>query len=169
MPDVAEIADTLERTPAALRLLLEPFDDDVLSAAPEAGEWSAKEVVVHLITCDGGAFRYRIEALIDGADEVPGFSAGAALDARRPIDAPMTDLLDELAAVRAESVTFVRSLDDGELAASAPYRDHGTFAARDFLLEWPFHDQDHIRQILDAVQRHYLPEMGDAMRTALTT
>lgn len=169
MPDLDEIAATLERTPAALRLLLEPFDDAVVSAAPEPGEWSAKEVVVHLITCDGGAFRDRVEALIAGAESVPGFAAAAALDARRPIDAPMDELLREFAAVRADSVAFVRSLDDGALDASAPYRDHGTFSARDFLLEWPFHDQDHIRQILDAVQRHYLPAMGDAMRTALTS
>lgn len=169
MPDIAEIADTLERTPSALRLLLEPFGDDVVSAAPEPGEWSAKEVVVHLITCDGGAFRDRIEALVAGADEVPGFDAAGALEARRPVDVPMGELLDELAAVRAGSVAFVRSLDDAALDAAAPFREHGRFAARDFLLEWPFHDQDHIRQILDAVQRHYLPAMGDAMRTALTT
>ena len=61
----------------------------------------------------------------------------------------------------------MRSLEPARLSATAPYGDHGTFAAADFMLEWPFHDQDHIRQILDAVQRHYLPHMTDTMRTAL--
>ncbi|MFW2333503.1 DinB family protein [Ilumatobacter sp.] len=168
MIDLDEIAATLESLPSALRTLLAPYDDTTLRARPEPGEWCVLEVVAHLITCDRGAFRDRIEAIAGGVAEVPGFDAGAALDARDPMHATIGELLDELTAVRSESVAFVRSLEPTALTATAPFRDHGTFAASDFLLEWPYHDQDHIRQILDAVQRHYLPHMTAAMRTALT-
>lgn len=167
MIDLDEIAATLESLPTALRTLLAPYDADTLAARPEPGEWCVLEVVGHLITCDRGAFRDRIETIAAGAAEVPRFDAGAALDARAPMNASIDELLDELAAVRADSVEFVRSLSPAALTATAPYGDHGTFAAADFVLEWPYHDQDHIRQILDAVQRHYLPHMTDTMRTAL--
>lgn len=168
MIDVEEIAATLESLPGALRTLLAPHDHATLTARPEPGEWCVLEVLGHLITCDGGAFRDRIEAISGGAAAVPSFDAGAALVARDPMNSNRDELLDELANVRAASVEFVRSLDPDALSATAPYGDHGSFAASDFLLEWPYHDQDHIRQILDAIQRHYLPHMTDTMRTALT-
>lgn len=167
MIDLDEIAATLESLPAVLRTLLAPYDHATVTARPAPGEWCVLEVVGHLITCDGGAFRDRIDAIAGGATEVPGFDAGAALAARDPMNATLDELLDELTAVRAGSVDFVRALDPECLSSTAPYGEHGTFAAADFVLEWPFHDQDHIRQILDAVQRHYLPHMTDTMRTAL--
>lgn len=149
-------------------MLLAPFDEATLTARPAPGEWCVLEVVGHLITCDPGAFRDRVEAIIMGTDQVPAFDAGRALDELDPMSATIGDLLDELATARARSVEFVRSLSPDAVSATAPYGDHGEFAASDFLLEWPYHDQDHIRQILDAVQRHYLPHMTDTMRTALT-
>jgi len=166
MIDLDEIADTLESLPPALRMLLAPFDAETLTARPEPGEWCVLEVVAHVITCERGAFRDRIEAIAGGASQVPHFDAGAALEARDPMNATIDELLDELAVARAESVAFVRALTPARLTATAPYGAHGTFAASDFLLEWPYHDQDHIGQILDAVQRHYLPHMTDTMRTA---
>jgi hypothetical protein len=168
MVELDEIADTLELLPSVLRTLLAPYDRETLTARPAPGEWCALEVIGHLITCDGGAFRDRITAITGGADAVPPFDAAAALTERDPMGSPLDELLDDLADVRSTSVAFVRSLDAADLGASAPYGEHGTFAASDFLLEWPYHDQDHIRQILDAVQRHYLPDMTVTMRSALT-
>lgn len=167
MIDLDEIATTLESLPVALRTLLSPYDEATLRARPAQGEWCVLEVLGHLITCDAGAFRDRIEAIAGGAAEVPPFDAGSALTARDPMNSSCDELLAELASVRATSVEFVRSLDAESLTATAPYGDHGRFAASDFVLEWPYHDQDHIRQILDAVQRHYLPYMTDTMRSAL--
>ncbi len=168
MIDLDEIAATLDTLPNTLRVLLAPFDDATLTARPEPGEWCVLEVVGHLITCDTGAFSERVEAIVAGADQVPSFDAGRALDDLDPMNSTIGDLLDELTTVRARSVDFVRSLTPDAITATAPYGAHGVFAASDFLLEWPYHDQDHIRQILDAVQRHYLPHMTDTMRTALT-
>ena len=167
MIDLDEIAATLASLPSALRVLLEPYGSETLTARPAPGEWCVIEVVGHLITCDQGAFRDRIGAIAGGAAAVPPFDAGAALVARDPMNATLDELLDELASVRATSVDFIRSLEPESLSATAPYGEHGTFAAADFVLEWPYHDQDHIRQILDAVQQHYLPQMTDTMRSAL--
>lgn len=168
MVDIDEIAATLELLPGALRTLLAPYDHAVVSARPEPGEWCVLEVVGHLVTCDTGAFRDRIDGLVNGASEVPAFDAGAALVELDPMNSTLGELLDQLEVVRAESVAFVRSLAVDSLSAAAPFRGEGMLAASDFLLEWPYHDQDHIRQILDAVQRHYLVHMGATMRSALT-
>lgn len=167
MIDPDEIAETLASLPSMLRTLLAPFDDATLRARPAPGEWCALEVIGHLITCDTGAFRDRVEAIAGGAGEVPAFDGGASLLARDPMASSVDELLDQFSAVRARSVEFVRSLSADQLTTTAPYRDHGTFAAFDFVLEWPYHDQEHVGQILDALQLQYLPHMTDTMRTAL--
>ena len=98
MLDLDEIATTLDTLPNALRVLLAPFDEATLTARPAPGEWCVLEVVGHLITCDTGAFRDRVETIIAGADQVPAFDAGRALDELDPMNSTIGDLLDELAA-----------------------------------------------------------------------
>ena len=54
--------------------------------------------------------------------------------------------------------------DDGRFS----YPGFGTFAAGDFVFEWPFHDHKHLQQILAITKAAYLPSMTDTMRNALT-
>ena len=79
MIDIDEIAATLELLPSVVRTLLAPYDDAVLSAPPEPGEWCVRDVVGHLITCDTGAFRGRIEA------------DGSHIEVEAPVEAPSSD------------------------------------------------------------------------------
>ena len=37
----------------------------------------------------------------------------------------------------------------------------------DFVYEWPFHDHEHLQQILDILKQRYLPLMTETMRVAL--
>jgi hypothetical protein len=167
MIDVDEIAATLATTPRVVRSIVAPFDDPALLARPAAGEWCVHEIVAHLITCDVGAFRDRIASLVSGSNRVAGFDAAAALAARDVTSRPLEPLLDEFESVRASSVDFVLGLRPDDLSASGEYSTHGTFTAGDFVLEWPYHDQDHIQQILANLQHRYLADMSDTMRSAL--
>ncbi len=163
-----EIAATLDTLPTVLSALLAPIDPETLRARPEPGEWSVLEVIGHLIATDQGAFRERIGAIIDGEPEILGFDPWAAINERDFAALSLDSLLAELAAERATSVAFLRSLDPAHLTSTAMYPGHGTFAAGDFALEWPFHDQEHLGQILANLQLRYLPDMTSTMRSALT-
>jgi hypothetical protein len=162
-----EIAATLDTLPAVVRTLLDPFDAKTLRTRPEPGEWSVLEVIGHLIATDDGAFRGRIEAIVDGEPEIAGFDPWAAINERDFASMSLEPLLAELAAERATSVAFLRSLDPTKLALTAGYPGFGTFTANDFVLEWPFHDQEHLRQILANLKLRYLPGMSPGMRSAL--
>ncbi|MGY9081946.1 MAG: hypothetical protein ACKVK3_05040 [Acidimicrobiales bacterium] len=72
----------------------------------------------------------------------------------------------EMLAMHAKA-TLLRDLSLVDLAKSASY-DGRRFEANDFVHEWPFHDQDHLQQILGALKRTYLPHMSPTMRDALT-
>ncbi|MEM7325412.1 MAG: DinB family protein [Actinomycetota bacterium] len=166
MKPLSEIADTIESTPAVLRSLLSPLDPEMLRRRPEPGEWCALEVIGHLIVTDGAAFRDRIAAIIAGEPEIRGFNPSLELTGRDFAQASLDELLGELTDGRAEAAAFVRSLDPADLERTAAYR--GTiFRAGDFVHEWPFHDQDHLQQILAAVKPGYLPHMSAAMQQAL--
>lgn len=168
MIELDDISATLASLPDVLGALLAPIDPEVLRSRPEPGEWSVHEIIGHLIATDAEAFRGRIEAILAGEPEIAGFAPWAAIDARAFADESLDTLLDELNDVRTRSVEFVRSLDPESLSSTATHSDDRVFAVRDFVLEWPFHDQEHLQQILANLQGHYLPHMSATMRTALT-
>ncbi len=167
MLDIQEVADTIGSLPKVLRALLEPIDPAALSARPEPGEWCVLEVIGHLIACDQGAFRGRIAGIIAGEPEIAGFDAWAAINKRDFAGESLNALLAELTAERETSSAFLLSLDPSDLAKTAS-NPAGKFAAGDFVHEWPFHDQDHLRQILEALKQSYLPHMTATMREALS-
>ena len=168
MTTPADVATTLEAFPVVLRTLLEPLDPASLIVRPEPGEWSVHEVIGHLIATDAGAFEERIQGILDGNPEIPGFSPWAAINERDFNAVALPDLLAEFDLSRARVVPFVAALDADQLTLTADYPAFGTFSAGDFVYEWPFHDHEHLQQILATTKAAYLPPMGDAMRTALT-
>lgn len=168
MIELDEIADTLDTLPTMLRVLLAPIEPEALRSRPEPGEWSVMEVIGHLIATDDGAFRGRIEAIIAGEPEIAGFDPWAAINERDFGTESLDSLIEELADERARSVVFLRSIDPDLLTLTANHANHGSFSAADFALEWPYHDQEHLRQILANLQPQYLPHMSPTMRSALT-
>jgi len=169
MKDLQEIASTIGSLPVVLQALLAPVDQRCLTIRPEPGEWSVLEVIGHLVAADSGGFRYRIQAIADGQPEVAAFDPWAAINARDHAALSLSDLMSELIQERTASVRFVNDLSVADLSKIASYREHGDFAAADFVHEWPFHDQEHIQQILDILKANYLPHMSATMRRALAS
>ncbi len=167
MRPLDEIAATIESMPDVLRALLTPLDESVLRIRPEPGEWCVLEVIGHLIATEGPAFRERVRGIVDGAPQIPGIDVSLDGTGRDFASENLADLLDELAVQRLESAVFLRSLEPDDLDRVADYPPHGAFAAGDFVHEWPFHDQDHLQQILAAIKPSYLPHMSEAMQAAL--
>ncbi|MCB0160206.1 MAG: DinB family protein [Caldilineaceae bacterium] len=167
--DLTQVAAALRSTPHVLRALLLPLDDAAHTWRPEADAWCAKEVIGHLIETDRSAFRDRIELMTGSPDPVlGGLDIHGLVTTRRDVARPVAALLDELAAQRGAMADLVTGLTPADLARTAPYPKHNkVFSVADFVYEWPFHDAAHIKQILDLLQRQYVPHMGPAMRAAV--
>lgn len=166
---VDEIAATIENLPVVLGALLAPIDPAVLTAPPKPGEWSVHEVVGHLITGDGPAFRDRIADIVGGRPEIASFDPRPPVESRDFNGESLSDLLAELAGERERSAAYVRTLTTDELSATSGYGRHGSLAAGDFVHEWPFHDHDHLQQILAVLKAAHLPGMTAQMQQALTS
>ena len=166
MLDLEAIAAGVGSLPTTLAALLAPIDQSQLAIRPEPGEWSCLEVVGHLIVCDGEAFRDRVTSILDGVAEISGFDPWAAINARDYRAEQMDTLIKELTEERRRSVEFILGLGSADLASTASHPS-GQFAASDFLLEWCFHDRDHLQQILENLKQFILPQMTVTMRQAL--
>lgn len=168
MLDLHELSATLLSLPDVLEALLRPIDDTVLRTRPDADEWCPLEVIGHLIACDGEAFRDRIATILDGDAVIPGFRPWDAINARDLRSMSLDELLAELRNERVTSAAFVGALAGRDLTSTGSLAgETREFTAADFLHEWCFHDQDHLKQILDCTKRHYPPHLTDTMRDAL--
>lgn len=138
--------------PAGLRTLLAPVDAATLVLQPEPGEWSGHEAIGHLITGDRPACRDRITGIVAGELEIAPFDPATPMGGRNFNTVDLDVLLDELRAERAQSAAYVRSLEPADLERTSNYASQAgqdrAFAAGDFVNEGPFHDQDHLQQIL---------------------
>ena len=113
--------------------------------------WSPLEILAHLLDEEAEDFRCRAQAAA----------------ARRPIDKPIDPaawvveraynskdparVLRDLAAERARSCEWLRSLDVETLAASIEHPRLGTMRCGDFVAAWRIHDLLHLRQLATAL------------------
>ncbi len=167
MLDVNELADSIEAFPTVLRELLGHATRDALVAKPAPGEWCVLEVIGHLIDCELGAFRGRTVELAEGANEVAGFDPRPGMAARDFAAESLDSLLSELDELRTESAAIVRTLTLEQLTLTGSVRGEPGYAAGDFAHEWPYHDQAHLIQIIEAMKPNYLDHMTSTMRQAL--
>jgi hypothetical protein len=161
---IDQVADLLESSGRTIVSELRAAAD-IATWQPADGEWTATEVVGHLIEADRRGFAGRIRRILetDGVAESGWDQRAVAIergDARRS----GAELADEFQAVRADSVALVRSLRPSDLGRTAVHAAAGPVAIRDLLQEWVFHDRNHLRQLLANVQARVWPAMGNTRR-----
>jgi hypothetical protein len=161
----AEIAWLLSATVAQLRAELAAVPERVLAWHPAPGEWCVKEVVGHLIEAERRGFAGRIHIIL-GADspDLETWDPAAVAAARRDCGKPAARLLEELAALRAESAGLVGRLRDIDLDRAGRHPTVGLLRVGDLLQEWVHHDRNHVRQVLANVQGYVWPAMGNAQK-----
>lgn len=150
-PDLAWLRASLERTPRAVRGLLEGLGDEDARWRPGEGDWSILEVVNHLADEDAEDFPVRLESTLrDPA------AAWAALDPegvareRRYNERVLGESLARFEDGRRAALGRLdRLLDAGEpdLAVAYEHPKLGPIPAGVLLVSWVAHDHLHVKQI----------------------
>lgn len=163
-----QIATILRTTPQTLQHTLAPYDNQIAQWKPTPDDWCINEVLGHLVEADKYAFAARIRLILsEDNPTIPRWSPNKAAKERHDDQKDLHDLLAELTMQRVKSAKFVMNLDMSQLERTGTYPPLGEFKAADFLYEWPYHDFEHIQQILDNLKAHALPLMSETMRSAL--
>ena len=160
-----EVANLLPVTVAALRTEVGSLPERVVGWHPAPDEWCVKDVIGHLIEAERRGFAGRIRIIL-GSDN-PTFERWdppAVARLRGDCTKPVTVLLDELIALRQDSVALVRGLREADLDRGGQHPTVGFLRVRDLLAEWVYHDRNHLRQALANVQTYVWPTMGNAQK-----
>lgn len=143
---IAAQLDALAAFPAQIGQQLRQLSDAQLHFRPAPGEWSALEVLGHMIDV-GALWPGRTRQML--ASENP---ALAAVDAdwvrqRDYHNKQVEFLLQTLAEQRAEYVEFLRSLRPGQLARTGIHPTRGPLSVADGVAALADHDRIHSQQI----------------------
>jgi hypothetical protein len=162
-------------TPAEIVALVRASGDAAVAEAralgdrsnipPAPGEWSAREVLGHLIEADRRGFVGRVRLVV--RDDRPVFETWdqpAVAAARRDQERELEDLVAEFHAVREDGLGFVASLDAAACARVGLHPHVGELSVSDLLHEWVHHDREHLAQMLAVSQSLVWPAMGNAQR-----
>ncbi len=150
------LAALIERTQADWERCLEGMTDaqarfaPVLSGAEgPAGEWSAREVLTHLLVASNGVNRQISQAMAGQPPEWP-FRATGTANAEAESYAAMTldELTRRLIQLFRETKSLVTSLDEsGPLDATFQHPFFGELNIREWIAFQRLHAMDHIQQI----------------------
>lgn len=151
------------QTPAAIRGLVAGLSETAL--AGEGERWGARQVLEHLIDVEGIAFRNRIGRIL--AEERPfirSIDPPARLQKGGYAKRSLPELLDELESLRAESLTWLHSINPSDFVREGEHDRAGIIRAGELIHYWAVHDLVHLRQLTAALQDRLLPHIGNMER-----
>lgn len=145
---------TLAATPAALDALLERLPDELWAWSPAPDEWSLQQVLAHLLHIETAVIPVRVRQMIerDGAALAPGGEPAAT-------QAP-AETLRAWREARQRNLAFLRALTPAQLAQSGEHAEFGRISAREHIVEWAYHDLEHLRQAQATVEARLYPGIG---------
>ena len=159
---MAAAVAVLERTPAALRALLEGLPREWTDADEGPETWSPYVVVGHLIHGERTDWIPRARIILaQGAERrFAPFDRFAQLEESR--GKSLAELLDELAALRAENLATLAGwgLTEAQLGLEGEHPEFGRVTLRELLATWVAHDLGHIAQISRVMAKQYREAVG---------
>lgn len=162
----------LDQTPGELERAISGRTDDKLSARPDARNWAAKEIICHLRDVEE-LFQIRFHTIValdeprilvfgaSASDLAPwriGGSIGHPLDPERWAEERQylrNDAREALVAFRrrrAEVLALLRSLSPAEWQRGGIHLSRGRLTLADWVARLAAHDDNHVAQLLRAVE-----------------
>ena len=158
----------LKRTPAAVDALLRGLPEEWTRSneGEVAGHetWSAFDVVVHLINCEKTDWVPRARMILASKDgemrEFPPFDRWGGI--RESQSLPMSEVLENFARLRAESLRTVRewNLSAEQMAMRGRHPVFGEVTLSELMATWAAHDLNHLHQISRVMAHQYREAVG---------
>ncbi len=146
--------DILATTPIQLRSIITALPPGVLVVQPSPDAWSVEQVLRHLLQVENAVIAERIRRMV--REENPTFTSGPSVS----VPSEPAAILNAWLAAREDSLAMLRALTPAQLARSGQHPRYGPITVREHVVEWAYHDLDHLRQILAALQSVLYPEIG---------
>ena len=160
--DLAEAVAVLERTPGALRALLEGLPEAWIRCDEGPDSWSAFDVVGHLIHGERTDWMSRLRIVLEHGPDQPfePFDRFAMLELSR--GRGLEDLLDEFERLRGENLEALErlGLTPADWGRQGRHPDLGLVTLSELLAAWVVHDLGHLAQIGRVMAKRYRETVG---------
>lgn len=156
-----EAVAVLERTPAAVRALLDGAPETFVRATEGEGTWSPYDVVGHLVNGERTDWMGRARHILSG-DARPFTPFDRTAQFRESEGKSLQDLLDEFTELRGRNVAELvgLKLGGGDLERTGRHPDFGEVTLGQLLAAWVVHDLDHVAQIARTMAKVYADAVG---------
>jgi DinB superfamily len=154
--------EVLASTPSVLDGLLRGKSPQWLHCKKSPEAFSPVDVLGHLMLADETDWMPRARLILEGHAQTP-FAPFDRFDFQRLIAGKSVDtLLDEFAALRAQSLRTLTSLRITEAKLDLPgtHPEFGPVTLRQLLATWVVHDLNHIQQIVKTMSNEYREAVG---------
>lgn len=160
--DLAAGTAVLERTPHALRALLAGLPPEWTDANEGPETWSPYVIVGHLVHGERTDWIPRARLILAQGPQRRFAPVDRFAQLRESQGKPLSELLDEFARLRAESLATLAGwrLDDGQLALEGEHPEFGTVTLRQLLSTWVAHDLGHVAQTARVMAKQYREAVG---------
>jgi hypothetical protein len=144
-------ASQLRALPESVRAILEPYDDRAVRARPAPGEWSAIEVLGHLID-KLEEWHSRVErVLLEERPFLAGYDQDARVRERDYQHADRSALLATLTAAADRFATTIAALPDATLSRQGVHGETGPITLQACVTEPIESTTDHLAQMRSAI------------------
>jgi DinB superfamily len=130
-------------------------ENRAIDSRVNAEAWSPRQVLAHLLVVERDVIPSRLLRLAeeDGLTFAPTAQPSA-------LSEDVESLLREWIAERTSNLRWLRTLLPKARAHKSIHPRHGPITLDQHVVEWAYHDLDHLRQILGAVEADLYPHMG---------
>lgn len=160
--ELSQAIAVLERTPSALRALLNGLPANWVDSSGDREAWRPYDVLGHLIHGERSDWIPRARIILDQGESHPfePFDRVAMFEESR--GKTLEELLDEFERRRGENLERLASwqLSAEDLDKSGRHPELGRVTLRQLLATWSVHDLNHLAQISRAMASEYADEVG---------
>jgi hypothetical protein len=152
----------LERTPAALRGMLDGLSDDWLLANEGPDTFSPRDVIGHLIHGEETDWVPRLRIILEHGEAVPFTPFDRFAFRTASVGHSTSALLERFAGLRHESLDAVAAmrLAGADLARTGTHPGLGRVTLGQLLAAWVVHDLGHVKQVARVMAGQYREAVG---------
>lgn len=154
--------EVLRQTPYSLERLLGGLSEEWTASRNDRDDWTAYDVIGHLIHCEETDWIPRAEIIIAQGESITFEPFDRWAQFERSKGKSLPDLLTEFAHLRSLSLEKLLGwqLTPAQLELKGLHPEFGEVTLSQLLSTWVVHDLGHIRQIVRDLARHYETEVG---------
>jgi len=154
--------EILRQTPSTVNNLLQNLSGEWIKNNEGGESWSPYDILGHLIHGDRADWMGRIKTILEFGETKAFVPFDRFAQFKSSEGKSLRDLLDTFAALRAENIEELDSLNitEEQLLLRGQHPAFGTVTLAQLISTWTVHDLGHIAQIARVMSKQYIDEVG---------